>query len=197
MDVSPPADMTRGEKKEEERMKLNSLDNKSLTLAVLMLLTIMGCSVGPNYQRPETALPSAWNEAQPGGADIQPTELARWWTEFNDPLLDGLVQRAVTSNLDLRLAEARIRESRGLRAATAAGEWPGLDVSGGYLRSRRSQDAFTATPGSNASPSSNTSAATDLFRVGFDSNWEIDVFGGVRRSVEAADANLQATVEDR
>ena len=162
-----------------------------------MLLAIMGCSVGPNYKTPDTPLPAAWNEAQPAGADTQPTELARWWTEFNDPLLDRLVQTAVKSNLDLQLAEARIRESRALRAVTAAGEWPGLDISGGYLRSRRSQDAFASTPGIGPSSGTGSNPATDLFRVGFDSRWEIDVFGGVRRSVEAADANLQASEEDR
>ena len=162
-----------------------------------MLLAVMGCSVGPNYKRPDTSLPTAWNEAQQGGADTQPAELARWWTEFNDSLLDRLVQTAVTSNLDLQLAEARIRESRALRAVTAAGEWPGLDISAGYLRSRRSQDAFASTPGIGQSSGTNSNPATDLFRVGFDSSWEVDVFGGVRRSVEAADANLQASVEDR
>src|SRR5574341_1309350 len=76
------------------------------------LLLIGGCTVGPNYQRPASALPPAWQEAQQVGLDTQPATLTQWWTEFNDALLDSLVERAVKSNLDLYVAEARIREAR-------------------------------------------------------------------------------------
>jgi len=177
-------------------MNLNELATKLGAAGAGLMLSLAGCAaVGPVYQRPELAVPAAWNEAQPAGFDTRPTVLASWWTEFDDPLLDTLVERAVRSNLDLRLAEARIRESRALRAVTAADAWPRLDTSGSYTRSRSSENAFSSGTGDSSSFGAN--GARDLFRAGFDASWEIDVFGGVRRSVEAADANVQASVEER
>jgi outer membrane protein, multidrug efflux system len=158
-----------------------------------------GCSVGPNYKKPEVKVASEWAEAKQSGVDARPAELARWWTSFNDPLLNSLVERAVGSNLDLRQAEARIREARALRAVTASGEWPTLDVSGSYSRSRASENAFSlpAQRAGGGLPFSASTEPQNLFRTGFDASWEIDVFGGVRRSVEAADATIDATVENR
>jgi NodT family efflux transporter outer membrane factor (OMF) lipoprotein len=160
------------------------------------VLLAAGCSVGPNYRRPDFPVAAAWNEAQQGGIKPGAVELTRWWTVFADPLLDSLVERATRSNLDLRLAEARIREARALRAATAAGQWPSADVSGSYSRSRSSANAFDVPSGSTPG-SASFSDARNLFRTGFDASWELDVFGGVRRRVEAADATVQASVEDR
>ncbi|MGH8167470.1 MAG: efflux transporter outer membrane subunit, partial [Woeseiaceae bacterium] len=109
-------------------MNLNKLTTKFGAAGAGLMLSLAGCAAaGPDYQRPEFAVPEVWKEAQPVGIDTRPTALARWWTEFDDPLLDTLVERAVRSNLDLRLAEARIRESRALRAVTAADAWPRLD----------------------------------------------------------------------
>ncbi|MGH7828355.1 MAG: efflux transporter outer membrane subunit [Candidatus Binatia bacterium] len=165
--------------------------------AGLALLTA-GCSVGPNYEKPDVPVPAGWNEAQQNGVSQQAAELTRWWTAFDDPLLNSLVGRAVQSNLDLRLAEARIREARALRAVTASGAWPAVDVSGSYSRSRASENAFSSpAQGAGGSFSPVGEGAQDLFRTGFDASWEIDLFGGVRRSVEAADATIEATVEDR
>jgi outer membrane protein, multidrug efflux system len=166
------------------------------TFAVIFL--VAGCTVGPNYEKPGLPVPPAWTEAQQKGVDARATELARWWDAFNDPLLNSLVERAVRSNLDLRLAEARIREARATRAVTAAGAWPTLDVSGSYTRNRASENAIgSPTQGAVVAPSGGRVDLENLYRSGFDASWEIDVFGGVRRSVEAADATVEATVEDR
>src|SRR5439155_15465480 len=153
-----------------------------------LLLLIGGCTVGPNYQKPDIAVPSKWQEAQQTGIDTRSAELTRWWTAFNDPLLNSLVERAVRSNLDLRLAEARIREARASRAVTAAGEWPAVDVSSSYKRIRSSENAFAVSPQGGGGPSSFPGSNLDqnFYQAGFDASWEIDVFGGVRRSVEAA-----------
>jgi NodT family efflux transporter outer membrane factor (OMF) lipoprotein len=159
-----------------------------------------GCAVGPNYQRPDRTGPAAWQEAQSDGVNTRAAELARWWTKFNDPLLNSIVERALGSNLDLRSAEARVREARALRAVTASGAWPAADVSGSYTRSRTSENAFSfPSQGGSVGASSfrGDNLEQDLFRSGFDASWEIDVFGGVRRSVEAADATVEATLEDR
>ncbi len=160
------------------------------TLAVLV--TSLGCTVGPDYKRPDLPMPSAWNEAQQSGIEITSGNLTRWWTEFDDPLLDSLVDRAVKSNLDLRIAQARIREARAVRVGTAAGLWPTLGTSASYKRNRTSQNAFAISPGGGGGGQLDQ----NFYQAGFDSSWEIDVFGGTRRSVEAADASVEATVEN-
>ena len=96
--------------------------------ALALIFLAAGCTVGPDYKNPDLPTPRTWNEAQQSGIDATGTDLARWWTSFNDPLLDSLVERAVRSNLDLRLAEARIREARANRAVVAAGESAGVFV---------------------------------------------------------------------
>ncbi len=156
-------------------------------LAFLVMST--GCTVGPNYKRPDLPTPSAWNEAQQSGIETTSGDLTRWWTDFNDPLLNSLVDRAVRSNLDLRTAQARIREARAARAVAAAGEWPTIGTSGQYKRTRTSENAFAIAPQSGT-------LDQNFYQAGFDASWEIDVFGGTRRSVEAADANVEASVED-
>lgn len=167
-------------------------------VAVLALLTA-GCTVGPDYRRPDTPVPAMWSEARYDGIDTGPADLARWWEEFNDPVLTGLANRAAGSSLDLRAAEARIREARALRRVAESGAWPSVDVSGSYSRSRTSENAIApSSQGSGGSPFfRGSNNGENLFRSGFDSSWEIDVFGGVRRSVESAEATVEATIEDR
>ena len=165
-----------------------------------LMLLLVGCTVGPNYNRPDLSVPSTWKEAQGGGVAAQPAELTRWWAAFNDPLLDSLVARAVRSNLDLRIAEGRIREARASRGVIAADAWPTLDVSGSYSRSRNSKNALAfPSQGGGGSPSSlgGDIVEHDLFKTGFDASWEVDLFGGVRRKVEAAEASIEASVENR
>ena len=167
-------------------------------VTVLALLTA-GCTVGPDFRRPDTPVPATWSEARYEGIDTRRADLARWWEEFNDPVLTGLANRAAGANLDLRLAEGRIREARALRRVAESGAWPAADVRGAYSRSRTSENAFSSSSqGSGGSSSTGGgNRGQDLFRAGFDSSWEVDVFGGVRRSVESADATVEASIEDR
>jgi multidrug efflux system outer membrane protein len=181
-------------------MKRNCLSKRFGITTVGFFLLAAGCAVGPNYQKPDLPVPSTWNEAQQKGVQVRPTELTRWWTSFNDPLLDSLIERAVQSNLDLRIAEARIREARGTRVLAAAGFWPTVNVSSAYSWNRASGNAIgspSQNGGAVAVAPSGARLEQNFYQTGFDASWEIDVFGGVRRSVEAADATLQATVEDR
>jgi NodT family efflux transporter outer membrane factor (OMF) lipoprotein len=174
-----------------------SIGNFPIAMLALVFLGA-GCAVGPDYHKPDLPVPVAWTEAQQQGIATRTVELTRWWTKFNDPLLDSLVARAVKSNLDLRSAEARIREARASRVVAASGAWPTLDVSGSYTRNRSSENAIGApAQGAVVAPSGGADLDQNLYRSGFDANWEIDIFGGVRRSVEAADATIDATVEDR
>lgn len=162
------------------------------SLTVFAILTF-GCSVGPDYTEPALVVPGAWQEVQQKGVDSRPADLVRWWNAFADPLLDSLVERAIRSNLDLRVAEARVREARAARAAIAAGQWPAVNTSGSYARNRSSENALNFPSQGN----SGFKLERDLFDTSFDANWELDVFGGVRRRVEAADATLEAAEYSR
>jgi NodT family efflux transporter outer membrane factor (OMF) lipoprotein len=159
-----------------------------------LFLAAASCTVGPDYRPPSLALPPAWLEAWNYGIESSPVDLSRWWSEFNDPILNSLVDRAVKANLDLAVAQARIREARAVLGFTDADLWPTLDVSGHYGRVRTSGNAFAL--GSTA-PQGGGNLEQNLFRTGFDSSWEVDIFGGTRRRVEAAQASVDAAVEDR
>ena len=181
------------------RLAKSSGERATTLTAVGFSLLMFGCSVGPNYQKPDLGAPTNWLEGQQTGIKSEPAELARWWTAFNDPLLNSLVERAVQSNLDLRIAEGRIREARAVRASTAAGEWPTVDISGSYMRNRLSKNALSLpfSGGGGISGFPGIDLDQNLYKSGFDASWEIDVFGGTRRSIEAADANIEASMESR
>ncbi|MFH1080446.1 MAG: efflux transporter outer membrane subunit [Pseudomonadota bacterium] len=156
------------------------------TLAALTVAVLAGCAmVGPDYVPPRMTASPTWNTPLQGGLTVEANlpGLATWWTTLNDPELSRLIKRAVARNRNLKKAEARVREARARRGLSKAGLYPTLDASGSASRSRGSADTGIAT-------------TTDLFSAGLDASWEIDLFGGVRRSVEAADADLQATGED-
>lgn len=158
----------------------------AFSLAVLL----SGCAVGPDFKPPETAVPARWSAAPQPAATMPHAKadelLARWWTVFDDPVLNDLIERAAAANLDLKLAEAVIRQARAASGVAAGGLGPTLDTSGAYQRSR--------TP-LNSGASTRTGVTTDLYQAGFDADWEIDIFGGRRRNLEAAEADLQAAIE--
>jgi len=162
--------------------------------AVLVSLCAAGCMVGPNYRRPDAPTPASWGELTPsappaGRSDVVPNGIpTAWWTTFDDALLTSLVSRTVQANLTLKQAEARVREARALRRIAGADLWPQVQASGSYTRERASKNGIS---GGLAGQSFN------LYQAGFDANWEVDVFGGNRRAVEAADASVEAAEEER
>jgi NodT family efflux transporter outer membrane factor (OMF) lipoprotein len=176
--------------------------------ACVFAIPVAGCTVGPNFKRPEPKAPDHFGEAPA----TKTVDVAHWWTTFNDPMLNSLVDRAVAANLDLRLATARIRESRAQRGVVGADLWPDVNLGGSYNHSRGSENAFGFDSGSfnngggtggggTGNPGVGNFAAPgqeqDLYQVGFDANWELDVFGRVRRSIEAAEGDTAAAIEDR
>jgi len=151
----------------------------SVSLCVVLL---MGCTmVGPDFQKPEMALPAAYSESTAGRqTPAIAQEIDRWWTSFHDQLLSSLVERAAVSNLDIKLADARIRQARAVRAAANAGASPTLDMKARYSRNESQPEGFSSQ-----------------YQGGFDAGWEVDFFGRVRRNVEAAEADLEAASEAR
>jgi multidrug efflux system outer membrane protein len=145
--------------------------------------SLTGCNVGPNYHPPTQPMPAHWESTpatQASNAVQEPVEIERWWTTFHDPNLDSLIHRAVAANLDLEAATERSHEARASVGIATAGLWPAANASGSYTRSGGGDVQWQSQ-----------------WRAGLDAAWELDIFGGVRRSVEAANANLQAAVEDR
>ena len=157
--------------------------------AALALVLFQGCAVGPNYQPPKTAAPAQWSAPLAGGETNLEPSLASWWKSFNDPQLDSLVERAVNSNHDLRIAGARVREARALYRIASSQLWPTVDAGGSYARQNQSknQPVLGSLPMPSGIPFEN-----NVYQAGFDASWEIDVFGGNRRAVEAGKAEVAA-----
>ena len=155
-----------------------------------LLLLLAGCSVGPNYHPPKTAAPADWSEPQAGGATNSPVEIIQWWKTFQDPELDALIDRAVTANHDLRVAEARLREARALRRGAVWDLGPTIEGSAGYTEALRAKNAQAFT-------SPTLKLHTDTYDAHFDASWEIDIFGGRRRALESVNAEFVAVKEDR
>jgi NodT family efflux transporter outer membrane factor (OMF) lipoprotein len=169
-------------------MKPNHLS----TVALLAFLA-GGCanlpSVGPDYHQPNVSAPAQWSPLA-GGETNAAAATAAWWKNFHDAELDSLITRAASSNLDLRIAQARVREARAHYRMTAADFWPTVDAGGSYARQRQSQNQ----PVLNSFPPLPSSAyENSVYQAGFDASWEIDVFGGKRRATEAAKAHVAAT----
>lgn len=159
-------------------------------ISALLFLLFYGCAtVGPDYTPPEMDLPGSWHAQLDDGLKsrpLNPDVLVHWWQQLDDPLLTGFIVRAVASNTDLQTAQARVREARARRGVSRAGYFPVLDASGNYVESRASESTSPLFGGEKV----------ELYNVGLDAGWEIDIFGGVRRAVEAADADLEASRED-
>ena len=164
--------------------------HRSSILAVGTLLLLAGCTVGPNYKAPETVSDTQWPEPLEGGLSTGSPDLREWWRGFSDPMLDSLVDQALVGSLDLRQAAARVKEARAVRGIVAADQFPTVDMSGAASYSRASENSF-------GGPSGAPGEDADLYDIGFDATWEVDLFGRVRRSVEAADADVAAAVESQ
>ncbi|RKZ12581.1 hypothetical protein DRQ50_11730 [bacterium] len=157
-----------------------------------VLLWTAGCTVGPDYVEPEYELPDAWeNAAAEDLADSTGAPLVSWWSAFGDTLLDSLIVQAELGSPDLAAAVGRIGEAAAYRRIAGGDRWPLLGLDGTWTRT----EYATGGPGGAlvelGAPNPNNS-----WEFGLGASWEIDVFGRVRRSVEAADANLSASVED-
>lgn len=162
-------------------------------LAPALALALTSCTVGPDYVAPELAVPDAWHAAAVEGLDAGQANLQTWWTGLGDPKLEELIRRAEAANLDLRLAVARIREARARLGFASGQKMPNIDASGSASVGQQSEEGLLK-PLAQLAPGGFDS--TELYDVGFDASWELDVFGRIRRSVESADAAYQASVED-
>lgn len=155
-----------------------------LVLAVAMLGACAPLGpVGPDYKAPAVSVPAVWSVALPDNAQPAPDAgagVVRWWRQFDDAQLDALIDEALTGSLDLRLATARLRQARASRAQAVGGLFPTVSASTGVSRSG-SSDLISPLP------------ASTIYDAGFDARWELDLFGGARRGIEAASADQAAS----
>jgi len=170
------------------------------TLAVLCLLAGGCLAVGPNYTAPKPQVPASFvgapvgasRAAGPIAAGVPPIDDA-WWESLQDPVLDTLLTQALKSSPSIAEAQARVREARALAGIAGAGRFPVADAGGLYTRNLGSENVPTGVPPGGLGPGIHS----NLWQAGFDASWEMDVFGGVRRTIEAANANYEAVTEDR
>jgi NodT family efflux transporter outer membrane factor (OMF) lipoprotein len=180
-------------------------------------MALSACSVGPDFFAPVADyVPSSWvsaptpvEQAQPPStepvldpaSDPQPD----WWKNFNDPQLDSLIDRAYAGNLDLAQAILRLRQARDQEITAAAAGLPKLSAGGSYTRYQLGLQGATKSFGGSGAGTSSTSSSIlnmldspfNLYQLSLNASWEIDLFGRVRRAVEAAEANTEATREMR
>ena len=169
----------------------------SLVAAIIAgaAMLLSGCMLGPNYARPETEAPAAYKEAQ-GWKTAQPRETeprGPWWTVFNDPQLDALLGQVGVSNQTIKAAEARVREARALTQQAQAAYFPIVTANASATRGggRATIGGSTDVSGGGVG-----GAVRNSYNVSLDVNWEIDLWGRVRRTVEAGEATAQASLAD-
>lgn len=186
--------------------------SRARTLTVLTVIALSaGCAVGPNFKPPAASVPEQWSKPAMTPAvenastvNAEPADLSNWWAGFNDSDLSSLIERSRASNLDLRSAVLRITEARAQRDVFAAAFWPTLSANASYTRERLSESTPSGSlfnrfntvhiPGA---PAISVPNPYNQYQLGLSASWEPDLFGRVRRSVEAADADLQSSIEDQ
>ena len=171
------------------------------SLLCLLCLALGACAaVGPDYQRPAVATPAAfrqeppagWKEAQAG--DRLPR--GRWWTLFDDSTLDALADQAIRANNTVQASEAAVRQARAQLRQVGAARYPSLSAGFSASRSSGSTSGFSGSAGSAGGFGGTGTASSESYRLGVDAGWEIDLWGRVRRSVEAGEAQWLATTAD-
>ena len=177
--------------------------------AVSLVALFSACTVGPDYRPPKPVLPEHWVEQSGNVPGPARQDWVEWWRGFHDAKLNSLVEHALAGNLDLQAADTRISAARAQQTATDAERWPSINASSAYQRQRISPNALLGALGSvqggSKSGQSGGLLSTlgpigtpfNLFQAGFDSAWELDLFGGIRRKVESAAANSEAIEENR
>ena len=149
---------------------------------LIVALALSACAVGPNYREPPTAA-TLFNAQSPGVVEQAPE--GDWWQQFDDAELDSLVRRGLAQSLDLRIAYDRVREARAVFVGNEFDLAPHVPLQAAYARSDEQEPGFGTQ---------RLNIAT--YSLGFDASWEIDLFGHVRRSIEAARADLGAQQEN-
>lgn len=160
---------------------------------------LSACAVGPDFRQPQSDLPQQWRAPAATNDALE----REWWKQFQDPRLDDLVARALENNAQVQIATLRVAQSRVVRGVEAGARWPVVNANAAYSRERTSEHGtatrmidLIAPPDGRDQIVSLLSEPFSVFQGGFDVGWELDLWGRVRRSVEAADANVRLSEQD-
>ena len=159
---------------------------------LILALCLSGCVVGPDYQEPKVDTPKQWSAPS---SETTGKLLATWWKQFNDPILNELINDAVQSNLDLKQATERIKAAREQRIMAVASALPSIGTKNNI--NRRLNSAATTSSTQQAGGFGFGNQTIDILQLGLDAQWEIDFFGGAQRAIEAADATINSEIEQR
>ena len=164
-------------------------------LALGAALATGGCTVGPDFRPPGTVAPAVWGDEPGGVPSITSTDAVdpRWWDSFHDPELSSLVARLVRQNLDLQEAAERVRQADAQREIARAQGLPHVDERSSYLHERQSPNGFLSL----ITPAPYAPYVYDIWQNSLTASWEVDLFGRVRRAVEAERADTEAAIEAR
>ena len=169
------------------------MQRAKLTVVALFLVVLTGCAAGPKYQGASVPTPTAWSAEAPWRAAVPRDGIPKgtWWTLYQDPVLEQFEKEALTANQSIQLAATRVEQARDLARIQVAGFFPSLG--GGAAAQRQRLSANRPAVGTTAP----TAAITEnVFQIPFQLTYEVDLFGRVRRNVEAANAQYQATAAD-
>jgi multidrug efflux system outer membrane protein len=185
MDISQPGAITTAWA-DRQHFEASSRSNACRTFVLLLSIQLLtGCAVGPDYGSPSIELPTRWSNAK---ATKPPpvANLSHWWRRLKDPVLNALIEEAVDGNPDVARAKGRIREARATRRQAVGALFPQVEGSGSATRNQAS--AVVAGGGG--------TGTYNQFQAGFDASWELDLFDGNRRAVEAATYGVDAAEDD-
>ena len=179
-------------------MRMPGMKGALLVTALGAAVTLAACEVGPNYRRPATPMPAAYKEAE-GWAPANPSDAADradWWTIFGDPVLNDLEQRVEVSNQNLAAAEAAYRVAHATVAEQRAALFPTVSLNGSASVSGGGGSGSGGTGTGTVTPPSAHGGTTQSYRLALGATWEPDLWGRVRRTLEQAKANAQASAAD-
>lgn len=160
---------------------------------------LSACAVGPDFKAPDPALPERWRDPAVTSDAVEQA----WWKQFHDATLDDLVERALANNANVQIAMLRVAQSRVLRNADSGALWPNVNAKAGYQRERQSEVGTATRMIDLIAPAGNREQIVSLlaepfsvYQAGFDVGWELDLWGRLRRTIEADDANVRSSEQD-
>jgi len=156
-------------------------------ISFLLVLSLFGCMVGPNYRRPSIETPSSWRFEEKEAREVANT---KWWEQFGDPVLNELIETALKENKDIKIAAANVQDFMGRYVTTRAPLFPQIGFGASASRSRVTENAAAPLSKGTINPGNS-------FQIFLNANWEIDLWGKLRRATEAARADLLSTEEAR
>ena len=156
---------------------------------MVAMLALFGCTVGPDYEQPETEVPDVWKYKVIAEMEDAHSPLEGWWLNLNDPKIPILVEQALEANYDLKIAAQRVQESRAILGVATGFYYPEIGGDAAYNKTEFSENGIQQLP-------PGTSNRFGVYDLGIGLNWEIDVFGRLRRQAESARASLEVSIED-